>query len=82
MQKQRFWVGECALAVDDQHPGVASTRALRRRCIRLWAGKRESRAIAKTCCEHAAIATIPAPNIANTIADNRFRSIGGPNWSR
>ena len=25
LQKQRFWVGECALAVDDQDPGVAST---------------------------------------------------------
>ena len=26
--------------------------------------------------------TIPAPNIANTIADNRIRSATGPSWSR
>ena len=59
-QKWRFWVGECALAVDDQEPGVAST----------------------TCPEQAAITAIPALNTANTIADNRFRSITGPNWFR
>ena len=56
-------------------------RGLTRR-ITLWAGKRASRAIAYTCREPAAMITIPEPNIANTIADNRIRSVTGPSCSR
>ena len=52
-------------------------RGLTRR-ISSCAGKRLSRAIANTCREHAAIITMPAPNIANTMPANRIRSATGP----
>ena len=46
------------------------------------AGKRRSRAIAKTCRAHAAITTMPAPNIAKTMQASRIRSATGPSCSR
>lgn len=46
------------------------------------AGKRPSRAIAKTRRAHAAIATTPAPKNANVIATSSTRSMTGPSWSR
>ncbi len=56
-------------------------RGLTRR-ISPCAGKRLSRAIANTCREHAAMITIPAPNIANANPANRIRSVTGPSWLR
>ena len=43
-----------------------------------WAGKRESRAIAKMIREQVARVTIPAPKNAKTIATSRMRSTAGP----
>ena len=53
-------------------------RGLTRRISR-WAGKRESRDIAKTIREQAAMVTIPAPKNAKVIAtSSRILSITGP----
>ena len=56
--------------------GVCVRGSTRR--ISPWAGKRESRDIAKTIREQVANVTIPAPKNANTIATSSVRSITGP----
>ncbi len=56
-------------------------RGLTRRISR-WAGKRESRDIANTIREHAAMITNPPPKNAKAIATSSTVSTTGPSWSR